>query len=253
MMRRQADLAITAAAALLACVSVALGAPVAITALLGIVLLTAPGYLLGQLLFDGRLAGLERLSVLTGLTLCVPIFGGLLLFAAGLPLHRATWLGLLGGTTLACDLALLLRRRRGGAAAFSWPRLGKRLPTRHAVAFGAAIVITVCAVGVARAGVAFQRYPGFTQLWLAHPDENAATADLGVGNYSGATTRYRLILLHNKRVVASWNLTLANGQTWQRSPAFNGTYIIGATLYRLPDLTHPYRHVFIEGEQSAAS
>jgi hypothetical protein len=252
-MRQQADLAITAAVAVLACASVALGAPVAITALLGIVLLAAPGYLLGQLLFGTRLAGLERVSVLTGLTLCVPIFGGLLLFAAGLPLHRATWLGLLAGTTLVCDLALFLRRRGGGAADFGWPRPGKRRPTRHVVAFGAAIVIAVCAVGVARAGAAFQHYPGFTQLWLAHPDENAATADLGVGNYSGTTTRYRLVLLHNKRIVASWNLTLANGQTWQRSPAYNGTYIIGATLYRWPDLTHAYRHVFIEGERSAAS
>jgi hypothetical protein len=252
-MRQQADLAITTAVAVLACASAALGAPVAITALLGIALMAAPGYLFGQLLFGARIAGLERASVLTSLTLCVPIFGGLLLFAAGVSLHRAAWLGLLAGATLVGDLVLFFRRRNGGAAAFGWPRPAKALRTRHAVAFGAAVVIAVCAVGVARAGAAFQRNPGFTQLWLAHPDENAATAELGVGNYSGATTRYLLVLLHNNHPAASWDLTLANGQTWQRSPSYNGSYIIAATLYRLPDITHPYRHVFIEGDGSAAS
>ena len=74
-----------------------------------------------------------------------------------------------------------------------------------------------------------------------------------MANDSGAASQYRLVLVHNKRTVASWNLTLANGQTWQRSVSYNGTFIIGATLYRLPDLTHAYRHVFIEGERSAAS
>jgi hypothetical protein len=253
MMRRQPDLAITAAVAVLACAGATLGAPVAVTSVLGIALIAAPGYLFGQLLFGTRLAGLERVSVLIGLALCVPIFGGLLLFAARVPLHRATWLGLLAGATLTGDLALFLRRRSGGAAAFAWPQPGKRLPTRHIVAFGAAAVIAVCAVGVARAGVAFQHDPGFTQLWLAQPDKSATTADLGVGNYSGAASQYRLVLVHNKRTVASWNLTLANGQTWQRSVSYNRTYIIGATLYRLPDPTRAYRHVFIEGERSAAS
>jgi len=250
---RHADLAVTAAVAVLACVSAALGAPVAVTAVLGIALLAAPGYLSGQLLFGSRIAGLERATVFAGLALAGPILGGLLLAAFGVPLHRAAWLGLLAGATLVGDLALFLRRHSHRATASGWRQEGKRLPARHVAVFGVAVVIAVCAVGLARAGAAIQHNPGFTQLWLAHPDGNAATANLGVGNYEGRTIRYRLVLLHNGHPAASWNLTLANGQTWRQTPAFNGTYTIAASLYKLPDLAHPYRHVFIERGGGARS
>src|ERR1017187_6414341 len=246
-MRSQADLAITAAVALLACVSGTLGAPIAVTAVLGLALLAAPGYLFGELLFGSRVAGLERVAVSTALSLCVPILGGLLLFAIGAPLHRAAWLGLLAGATGVGDLALLVRRRTGRAKGFGRPQAGTRPQVRRIAAFGAAIVIALCALGLARAGAAIQHNPGFTQLWLAPPNENAVTANLGVGNYEGTTTRYRLVLRRRGHPTVSWNLTLANGQTWQRSPVISGHYIIMANLYRLPDLTHPYRYVAIVG------
>jgi hypothetical protein len=245
--RGQADLAITAAVAILACAAAALGTPVPVTAVLGLVLLAAPGYLLSQLLLGSRIAGLERVAVATGLALCVPILGGLLLYAVGVPLHRAGWLGLLAGTTVISDLALLWRRRGGQAAPFGWDRAPLRLPIPHVVAYGAAVVIAASGLGLACVSAASQHYPGFTQLWLAHPKENASTADLGVGNYEGKTTRYRLVLLRNGHTADTWNLTLANGQTWQRSPAFSGSTAIAADLYRLPDLAHPYRYVVIDG------
>ena len=100
---------------------------------------------------------------------------GLLLYAARVPLHRAAWLGLLAGVTLACDLVLFLRhllRRRSGAAAPSeeqreqWRLPTWRLPAWHAVAFGSAAVIAVCAVWLAGTEAANQHYRGFTQLWL---------------------------------------------------------------------------------------
>jgi hypothetical protein len=248
---RQADLAITAAVAVLACTAAALGAPVAVTAVLGIAVLVAPGYLLGQLLFGSRIADLERVAVVTGLALCVPILGGLLLYAFGLPLHRAAWLSLLAGATLIGDLALFLRRRGGQATPFSWHPAAGRPPGPHVVAFGAAVVIAICAVGLACVGAAVQHYPGFTQLWLAHPNQNADTADLGIGNYEGKTMRYRLVLKRNGHTAATWNLTLANGQTWQRSPAYSGG--IAAYLYTLPDLAQPYRYVAIDANGAPGS
>jgi hypothetical protein len=250
-MREQADLAITAAVAVLTCVAAILGAPIPVTAVLGIVLLAGPGYLLGQLLFGSRIAGLERLAVFTGLALCVPILGGLALAAAGLALHRTAWLGLLAGTTLVSDLILFFRRRSGRVASFSWRQEGKGLPTRHVVTLGVALAIVIAALGLARAGAALQSYPGFTQLWLAHPNANAATANLGVGNYEGRTTRYLLVLLRNGHEVASWNLTLANGQSWHQSPVFSAH--IAANLYKLPDVVHRYRYVTIGSDGGASS
>src|SRR6266576_1132080 len=113
--RSQADVAATALVAVLACGAAASGAPPAAMIVLGIMLLAAPGYLLGQLLVGSRTAGLERVVVMTGLALAVPVLGGLLLYAAGVPLHRPGWLGLLAVVTLAADTALFARRRAGEA------------------------------------------------------------------------------------------------------------------------------------------
>jgi hypothetical protein len=90
-----------------------------------------------------------------------------------------------------------------------------------------------------------QHEPAFTQLWLSPRggSTTASTASLGITNDEGRTTRYRLILTRHGRASASWNVSLANGQTWQRSIAFSSSYPVSASLYRLPDLTHPYRHV----------
>jgi len=240
--RSQADVGVTALVAALACGAVASDAPAVAMTVLGIMLFAAPGYLLGQLLVGSRTSGLERVVVMAGLALAVPILGGLLLYAARVPLHRPGWLGLLAGVTLAGDVVLFRRRRAGQAAPFSW-QPAWRVPRWHAAAFAAAVLIAACGVGLARVGVAKQPQPGFTQLWLSPRLQSAHTLSLGVSNDQGGTTSYRLVLLRNGQVSATWDLTLANGRTWQRSVPFTGKYTLTANLYRLPDLTHPYRYV----------
>jgi uncharacterized membrane protein len=239
MSRSRADLAITAAVAVVACAAAAAGAPAAVMTVLGLLLIAAPGYLLGQVLLGPYIAGLERLAVATGLAFCVPILGGLLLYVAGVPLHRTAWLSLLAGVTLICDVVLFLRRRHGPLASAGE---GWRVPRGHAVAFAAAVVIAIGAVGIARAGVAMQHYPGYTQLWLDRPNGNARTVNLGVGNYEGATVRYRLVLADNGHTVTR-DLALVNGQVWQSSPQYSGRHAITVKLFRLPDVATPYRHV----------
>jgi uncharacterized membrane protein len=253
MMRRQADLVVTSTVAVLACVAAGLGLPVAVTAVFGTALLAAPGYLLGQLLFGPRVDGLEGLAVRTGLGLCVPILEGLVLAALRVPLNRPAWLGLLAATTLLGDLALVLRRRGHEAAAPGGPRQARRPRIRHAAAVAAAVIIAAGALGLARAGAAIQRDPGFTQLWLVRPGADTATVNLGVGNHEGKTVRYRLVLLRGGRPATRWDLTLANDQTWQRSPLFTRRIRVAADLYKLPDLAHPYRHVVIAGEEAPGS
>jgi Protein of unknown function (DUF1616) len=261
--RRRADLVITAAVAVLAGAAAVLGAPVAVMTILGLTLIAAPGYLLEQLLFGSRGKDLERLAAATGLALGVPVIGGLLLYAAGQPLHRTAWLSLLAGVTLACDLVLLWRRRGARAwTADEWPSRqrpsgqdhgGLRIPHRRVVAFGAAAVIAVGAVGLARAGVAMQHHPGYTQLWIDRPERGAPTVDLGVSNYEGKTMQYRLVLTDHGRRAATWNVVLANGQTWRRSPRYPARYAISASLFRLPGDTRPYRHVALGTEGTKPS
>jgi hypothetical protein len=240
--RSQADVAATAVVAAAACAATAAGAPTAVLAVFGIAVFAAPGYLLSQILLGSRTAGLERVVVAAGLALAVPILGGPVLYLAGVPLHRGAWLGLLAGVTLASDVVLFARRRAGRAPLFTW-RPHWRLPRGHTAAFAAAILVAAGAVAVARIGAAIQPQPGFTQLWLSPQASKQHAESLGVTNNQGTRTSYRLVLLRGGHVSATWNLTLADGQTWQRTVPFTGTDTLTANLYRLPDLAHPYRYV----------
>ena len=243
MSRRHADLGVAAATGMLACAAAALHAPVAVMAVLGAALFAAPGYLLSELLPGPDRGGLERLAVATGLALSVPVIGGLLLYAAGRPLNRASWLLLLTGVTLTAGLLVYLRRRRGRS-----PRPGRgerswRIPPRTAAVSAAAVVMAGCAVGLARQGATAQHYPGYSQLWADRGPQDATTVRFGVGNHEGRTMRYLLVYVDNGRRAASWNLVLADGQAWHRSRAAAGEHAIGVKLFRLPDASRPYRYV----------
>jgi uncharacterized membrane protein len=249
---------VTAAVAVITCAAAAAGAPAAVMTVPGVALMAAPGYLWAEVLVTDSVTRLERVAVAAGLALAVPVLGGLALSATGVPLHRTAWVALLAGVTLAGDAVVLARRRRatapppagrstreaGPAATRPLPAV-RRFPAWHAVTFGAAVLIAAGGVGLARAGAAMQHEPAFTQLWLSPRggSTTASTASLGITNDEGRTTRYRLVLTRHGRASATWNVSLANGQTWQRPIAFSSSYPISASLYRLPDLAHPYRHV----------
>lgn len=245
--RSQAEIVITAVAAVLACAAAVFHAPVVVMTVIGITLFTAPGFLLSRILFGPHIAGLERVAVAAGLVLCVPILGGLLLDAAGVPLHRASWLGLMAGTTLVCDVVLFVRRHASAAASPAQQVERRRPPFRRVLAFGVAAAIAVCGVVLARVGVALQHYPGYTQLSLVRPDKNAPTVNLSVGNYEGETIRYRVVLERNSHKTAVWDLSLANGHTWHRTSSFSDRYTISVNLFRLPEVSKPYRHVALYG------
>ena len=246
MSRRNADLWVTFTVAVLACAAAAVRAPVAVTAGPGLVLFAAPGYLLGPLLAGSGRTALERLAVSTGLALCVPVIGGLLLYLARLPLNRASWLGLLAGVTVAADVLLFVRRRRNPEAPAGLRRAPEtarwRLQPGPSAAFALAVLVAFGAVVLARGGASVQPYPGFTQLWLA-PDAHTRALSLGVANKEGVTTQYQLVLLHNGTVTNRWKLTLRNGQVWRRSPGFTSN--VAAHLYKPADSTRIYREVGI--------
>ena len=267
MRRGEADLAIAAAVAVLACLLALTGAPAALTAMTGIALLAAPGYLLSKLLLGPAAPAMERVLAGAALSLSVPVLGGLALQAARVPLHKPAWLALLAGLTLAADLALLLRGRRSGPPGGRedqgspashgqprWPAAGRpgapRGPRLHpgpAVALAAALVIAGGGLVLARLGEARQHYPGFTQLWLVHRDPRGATVSLGVGNHEGGTVRYLAVLLRNGRRVSEWTFSLPDGQDWHQSPRVPATAALRVNLFRLPDVRTPYRHVTLAG------
>jgi hypothetical protein len=239
----QADVVATAAVAVLAIDTAVAPSPVWATAVIGFALFVSCGYLLGQVLFGTRISGLERVVVCGGLALAVPVLGGLVLYFAGVLLDRPAWLGLMIGVTLICDLVLYLRRRAGSAEPFQMPHVTGPGSPWHVVAFGIAVLLAVSALALAERGVAHQSEPKYTQLWLSPERDDASVGSLGVTNDQGAATQYRLVLLRRGKVSDTWNFTLADGQTWSRTVALTSKYTITANLYRLPDLTQPYRDV----------
>lgn len=242
MRRKNAEIGVTATVAVLSCGATVENAPVPVTAVLGIAVFASLGYVWVNVLFEHRVTGLERVAVAGGLALSVPVLGGLVLQAAGIPLHPAGWASLLAGVTLVGDAILMARARVPQP-----PAVGRRsttwLPSRlHIVIFGAAVAVAAGAVVLASVGAATQRYPGFTQLWLSGHGKTD-TASLGVSNQQGSTKQYRLILLRKGRASETWNLTLSTGQSWQQTIRISSNYATAANLYLMPDLVHPYRHV----------
>jgi hypothetical protein len=195
---------------------------------------------------------LERVAVATGLALSVPVLGGLALQAVGVSLQRIAWAGLFAGVTLVGDIVLFVRQRAPYPADVSRQSTRRARLEWHGLIFGTAIMIAVGAVAVASYSAANQHYPGFTQLWL-FAREKAALASLGVRNRQGSIEHYRLILSRKGRPSNTWNITLIDGQSWQRDIQISGTSVNSANLYLLPDLTHPYRHVSTAPSETSRS
>ena|SRR5690348_3843078 len=248
MRRSQADIAVTAAVSAAYWAATLLGAPATVMTILGIALIVCPGYVWAEVFLSPRVIGLERVAVAAGLSLALPVLGGVAINAAGIPLYRATWAGLLASAILAGDALLLALRRTGRRAPPSRHKDAPPPAAWHVAAFGAAVVIAAGAVMLSVASAAKQAYPGFTQLWLSTNVRNARVAALGVGNHQGSTARYRLVLLRQGHVSTTWNLTLSDGQRWQRMIPVTDGYSVAARLYRLPDLARPYRYVSTEDQ-----
>ncbi len=246
MNRKNLDLVIAVVIAALGCAAAVLNAPTALTIVLGAGLIAAPGYLWTEVLLKRLGSGFERVMIGTGLALMLPIFGGLVLYAVGISLHRDAWLGLLAGGTLVGAVVLAITRRKPEPAEPAEPgsqaKPKLKLPIRHALIYGAAAVLAAATIVIAVISSDNQSQPGYTQLWMA-PGKNAAVASLGVYNQQGSTVVYRLQLLKKGKVSATWNLTLTSGQTWERDIPYTSKYSLAANLYRLPNLNDPYRTV----------
>jgi hypothetical protein len=115
------------------------------------------------------------------------------------------------------------------------------------VAFAAAVLVAAFGVGLARFSVAAQPQAGFSRLWLVPPPDGGHRLSLGVTDDEGSTTTYRLVLRRDRHVIATWQFTLADGRTWQRSVPFTGGHAFDAGLYLLPDTEHVYRYVSTGG------
>jgi hypothetical protein len=250
MRRNNTDVVVAWVIAATGLAALAVRMPVPVTVLTGTAMFAAAGYVWSEMLLGPRAAALHRAVTSACLALMIPIFAGLILDAAGIPLRTSTWPIALA-VAIVIGVVVLPVQRRAAAPPVITPPIQDARPAaqkcqvaRHAVALGAAAVIAAVAVALSIYGASAQKVPDYTQLWMSPiASDPAAAADIGVTNHGGAPARYRLVLTRRGRVSSSWNISLADGQTWERVIPFSQAYRIAAKLYRRPDLRHVYRTV----------
>jgi hypothetical protein len=178
-----------------------------------------------------------------GLVLAGTVLTGLLLnLVTGLT--TLSWAVALAVTVAACAGGVLVIRRRGAQKPASPPVTDagadavKPAPVRFSgfrvspVTAGflmLAAVLTGGAVWLANASAGWQHEAGFAQLWLTPATE--ATSTLGVrDNFPGQQT-FRLVLRGDGgKVLSAWDLSLAQGEAWQRTVARPAGSTLTATL-----------------------
>ena len=275
---RNLDIAIAAIVAILGGLAAAKNMPGQVTIPLGTALFFAPGYLWSEAILSQRLPGIERAMTTVGMAFIFPILGGFLFYGLHIPLFKSSWVGLLVVLTLLGVVAVAIQRLRGVPVA--QPQQPRRTqPPRqggpvvlHSFIFGLAAVVGLGAVAFSVKNAEAQKFPGYTALSMTQVVDNPAAknaanlsdnptaqanqqeaanslqpkatkAHLVVTNHQGVPEQYLLKLLQKGKVTNTWNITLDNGQTWQKTIAYTVNYSMLADLYLLPNTSTPAHYV----------
>ena len=171
----------------------------------------------------------DRLMWATGLALAVAVLAGLLLnLTTGLT--RLAWAVTLAVVVAACLVAWLAAWRSGAVhvPARSVLLRGLRFSPVTGGFLLLAAALTGGAVWLAAASAGWEDTPGFAQLWLA-PAHGTAGHVLGVRDAYPGRHAFRLVLRGGKKVT-TWDLTLEDGQSWQRTVTAPPGGSLAATL-----------------------
>src|SRR6185437_9017734 len=276
---RNLDIAIAAILAILGGLAAAKNMPGQVTIPLGTALFFAPGYLWSEAILSQRLPGIERAMTTVGMAFIFPILGGFLFYGLHIPLFKSSWVGLLVVLTLLGVVAVAIQRLRGVPVDRPQQPRRTQAPPRqggpvvlHSFIFGLAAVVGLGAVAFSVKNAEAQKFPGYTRLSMTQVVDNTAArnaanlsdnptaqaaeqqaanslqpkatkAHLVVSNHQGVPEQYLLKLLQKGKVTNTWNITLDNGQTWQKTIAYTVNYSMLADLYLLPNTSTPAHYV----------
>ncbi len=213
-------------------------------------LLYFPGSMLTALLFpQPSLTMPVRLLLILGLSLAVAVVGGLVLNLTPWGLETSSWTLWLGSTTLVAGAAAMGRHRRHTVMQPEEFRLGLNL--RQSLLAGAALVVLVSAIGVARWGALHAPSKPFTQLWATPvAGSNGETIQIGIRNHEHAVEIYQLQVVVGEEIVYGRSaLMLGPDQRWQQVVPLPANAPpdapVEVQLYRADELAHVYRRVVL--------
>ena len=172
----------------------------------------------------------DRMMWGAGLALAGAVLTGLLLnLVTGLT--RLSWaVALIVVMTAVACAGLVIRRRRAQQVAHApAPPRGFRPSPVTGGFLALAAVLAGGAVWLGSASAGWQHSPGFAQLWLTPSADTTST--LGVRDNLPGQHTFRLVLRGNGgKVLGAWDLSLAEGQAWQRTVARPAGTTLTATL-----------------------
>jgi Protein of unknown function (DUF1616) len=250
-LRRNLDLWVVMAAAVVGLAAQIPGMPGVVRAASGLALAVfCPGYALVAALFPGdSLRVPERALLSLGLSLAVAMMGALLFNWLPWGLQTLTGATTAGGVTLAAGLVAAARRRYEPLTAAVVQGV-HRLEVRQWALLGLAALVTAGAVIWVRVPRPATGILGYTQLWMLADEQDANRIHLGFRSSELSTTGFRLtVTLDGKLVFDNSDSGLPAGGTWERDFELPGTHagsLIEAVLYRLDDPGVAYRRVVLQ-------
>lgn len=164
-----------------------------------------------------------------GLALAGAVLAGLVLnLVTGLT--RLSWAVALAIAVLCCAGVRLVIARSGArpVPAEPVPYHGFRLSPVTGGFLLLAAALGGGAVWLAAASANWQHSPGFAQLWLV--PARGASSTLGVRDQYPGRQTFRLVLRSGTKAVSTWDLSLADGETWQRTVTAAAGGTLSATL-----------------------
>lgn len=258
---RNTDLVVAVVIAAVAAVAAFLSVGGVVLLVLGLAMLAATGYVVGEAVLGPYATSLEGLAMTALLVLGLPAIGGVVFHAEGVPLHRPAWATLFVVVTAIAAVVAGSRRdavpkpgpdadegrarfveEAGDAVPRPPAHADRRRGSSPPVMLGAAGVVAATAIWLAVSGANAQQYPGYTELSLvSHADQ----AVVGVRNFEGQQKRYLVVVRRNDSAPLRFQLDLPAGATWTRTiPRPNGARL-NADLFLGPESEKPYRRVFV--------
>jgi hypothetical protein len=207
-----------------------------------------PGYALTEAFFQQRsLETAHRLVFSLALSLAVTILSGFILNLFPTGLHALSWTLFLGLVTVVFSLISNLRRTEQ-------PYRKQPLRLKFSISafflFEVATIVTILAILFSAVGVAQQRQPGFTQLWIqpAAQPKGSCAIRIGVSSFESTLVTYRIIMTMNNTQIAIWpSVSLVPREQWEQiepiNPATNSSTFVEVQLYRLDKPQTVYQKV----------
>jgi uncharacterized membrane protein len=207
-----------------------------------------PGYALTEALFHQRsLETAHHLVFSLALSLAVVILSGFILNLFPTGLHALSWTLFLGLLTVVFSLIANLRRKEQSNGV---QPLRFNFSISAFILFEVATIVTILAILYSAVGVAQQRQPGFTQLWIQPTAQSGSSCAIriGVSSFESTLVTYRIIMTMNSTQIATWSsVALVPREQWEQiepvNPGTSGNTFVEVRLYRLDKPQTVYQKV----------